>query len=399
MLTTATAITVIIVAGAYSAFHSVQAVKLYRQLLRERKSSPPIFGGPVKTIHTNETIETVFSIASIESIEPEETPSTESSTPDIGSAVAQTPLFQSFHGSLNDSGQLSRTLVPEELPTPEEDMIFGSATPVIAQLLPETETRKETQRHNLVGAGYHSRAAWLNLNPLRFVLAFAALVVAGFWLLVASPEMETWALCSVVLGPLLMWALPPLIVSSQAADRKIDIERGLPDVLDMLNILNMGVSQGLTVPATLNRISSEIGTVHPDLARELAIVNQQAKVGTLNQALRNFAQRIDSPEVSSFTSLLMQAQTTGTSISQALTDYSDSMRSSLRERADAMANAASFKLLFPTALCLMPSVFLFLLGPAIVDMSDFIQNTSGSLAETRSAAAETLAQQPTASRP
>ncbi len=64
-----------------------------------------------------------------------------------------------------------------------------------------------------------------------------------------------------------------------------------------------------------------------------------------------------------------------------------------------MANAASFKLLFPTALCLMPSVFLFLLGPAIVDMSDFIQNTSGSLAETRSAAAETLAQQPTASRP
>jgi tight adherence protein C len=93
---------------------------------------------------------------------------------------------------------------------------------------------------------------------------------------------------------------------------------------------------------------------------------------------------------------LTQSETTGTSIAQALKDYSDSMRNSLRERADARANAASFKLLFPTTLCLMPSVFLFLLGPAIVDMNDFFDNTAGTLTQGRDDAVQSLDRQPVA---
>ena len=159
-------------------------------------------------------------------------------------------------------------------------------------------------------------------------------------------------------------------------------------------MLNMGVSQGLTVPASLKRIGPEITNVHSALAQELKIVNQQANVSSLSDALRSFSKRVDSPEVSSFTSLLLQSEATGTSISQALSDYSDSMRSSLRERADSRANAASFKLLFPTAMCLMPSVFLFLLGPAIVEMTNFFENTAGSILSTRSQAIESLEQRP-----
>ena len=112
--------------------------------------------------------------------------------------------------------------------------------------------------------------------------------------------------------------------------------------------------------------------------------------------MRSFSARVDSPEVTSFTSLLLQSETTGTSISQALADYSDSMRSSLLERADSRANAASFKLLFPTALCLMPSVFLFLLGPAIVEMTNFFDNTAGSILSSRSEAIDSLDQRPVA---
>jgi tight adherence protein C len=114
----------------------------------------------------------------------------------------------------------------------------------------------------------------------------------------------------------------------------------------------------------------------------------------LFQALRSFGQRIDSPDVNSFTTLLMQSDATGTSISDSLTQYSDSIRSSLRERADSRANAASFKLLFPVALCLMPSVFLFLLGPAIVEMSDFFGTRAEALNTDRTTALESLRQQP-----
>ncbi len=52
-------------------------------------------------------------------------------------------------------------------------------------------------------------------------------------------------------------------------------------------------------------------------------------------------------------------------------DYSDSMRETMRQRSDQKANSATFKLLFPTVLCLMPAVYLFLLGPAVIQLADF----------------------------
>ncbi len=300
-------------------------------------------------------------------------------------------LFQDFRGLLNDSADNIPLPGPEDLPIRNDDFVFGPLTPSMAQLLPETDARREVQRKALLAAGYHSRAAWLNLSAIRFTLSFLAIVIVGFWLIVAPPAIEPWLLGLLVMAPLCMWALPPLIVAFRASERRIDIERGLPDVLDMMN---MGVSQGLTVPQSLRRISRELVEAHPALAEELRIVDQQSEVGNLPQALRNFSQRIDSPEVNSFTSLLVQSETTGTSISKALTEYSDSIRASLKERADARANAASFQLLFPVALLLMPSVFLFLLGPAIVQMSDFFNNRAGALQEDRREALQSLEQQP-----
>ena len=300
-------------------------------------------------------------------------------------------LFQDFRGLLAESADSLPLPAPEDLPIQNGEFVFGSLTPAIAQLLPETDGRREVQRKTLIAAGYHSRASWLNLSAIRFVLSFLALVIVGFWLIVAPPVIEPWLLGLLVMAPLFMWALPPLMVAFKASERKSDVERGLPDVLDMMN---MGVSQGLTVPQSLRRISTELVSSHPALAEELRIVDQQASIGSLPQALRNFGQRIESPEVSSFTSLLIQSETTGTSISRALSDYSDSIRASLKERADARANAASFQLLFPVALLLMPSVFLFLLGPAIVQMSDFFNNQAEGLQQDRRDALQSLDQQP-----
>jgi tight adherence protein C len=118
-------------------------------------------------------------------------------------------------------------------------------------------------------------------------------------------------------------------------------------------------------------VSRELDPVYPALSKELKIVTDQARVGTLDQALRGFSNRVDIPEVHSFTSLLIQTERMGTSMSEALTEHSDNMRESFRQRADERANAATFKLLFPTVLCLMPAVFMFLLGPAAIQLNDF----------------------------
>ena len=133
----------------------------------------------------------------------------------------------------------------------------------------------------------------------------------------------------------------------------------------------MCVSQGLTVPDSVARVAHDLKSVYPALAQELAIVVDQTQVGTMNEALTNFAERVDIPQVESFVSLITQTERMGTSVSDALTEYSDNMRESLRQRADERANQASFSLLFPTVLFLMPAVFLFLMGPAIIEMAKF----------------------------
>lgn len=300
-------------------------------------------------------------------------------------------LFQDFREILvGDVSNLPRPL-PEELPIHPDDLALGPATAAVAQLLPETERRRELQRKSLIAAGYRSRAAWINLAAVRFILAFFALTLLGALLIVAPPVFEPYVIGAIVVIPLLLWALPPLAVTFRASERTEDIERGLPDVMDMLN---MGVSQGLTLPVALKRVVSEITAVHPALASELLLVSQQTEVSSLTIALRNFGQRIESQEVSAFTSLLIQAETTGTSVSRALTDYSDSMRESLKERADSRANAASFQLLFPVSLCLMPSVFLFLMGPAIVQISDFYGTRSAELDQGREEALRVIDTEP-----
>jgi tight adherence protein C len=133
----------------------------------------------------------------------------------------------------------------------------------------------------------------------------------------------------------------------------------------------MCVSQGLTVTDSLKTISHDFETVYPALSQELKIVSEQSDIGTFQQALENLSHRVDVPEVHSFTSLLIQTERMGTSVSEALLEYSDSIRESLRQRADEKANQAAFKLLFPTVLCLMPAVYMFLLGPATMELSNF----------------------------
>jgi tight adherence protein C len=194
------------------------------------------------------------------------------------------------------------------------------------------------------------------------------LVMIGVLLVMLPRQLEVAAVGLLLFLPAMGWAVPRLVVRNQARERLSEIERGMPDMLDMLN---MCVSQGMTIPDSLSRVSRELRPVYPALAQELDIVSDQAKIGSLEHALVNFSARIDAPDVHSFTTLLIQTQRMGTSVSQALIDYSDNMRESLRQRADEKANTATFKLLFPTVSCLMPAVFLFLLGPAIIQLSDF----------------------------
>ncbi len=249
-----------------------------------------------------------------------------------------------------------------------KNMVFGPVTTTLASMLPESDDRRRELTRTLQNAGYYERHAWHNLAAIRYLGIFLPIIVCGLLLAFGPPRLEPYLIGAIVLLPIAGWALPTLIVRNKATARLKEISNGMPDMLDLLN---MCVSQGMTVSKSLGRVGNDLEPVYPALAKELRIVTEQARVGSLQQALTGFSQRVDVPEVHSFTSLIIQTDRMGTSMSEALVDYSDSMRETMRQRADQKATSATFKLLFPTVLCLLPAVYLFLLGPAIIQLSDF----------------------------
>ena len=266
----------------------------------------------------------------------------------------------------------SRTVfdeIDEEYPYADtDDYIFGSTTPVMASFVPTTDESRRSDTHHLRNAGYYAPHAWHNYTAIRYLGIVLPVIFFGVLLLIVPEQLEPWMMIGLLVGPMLGWALPSVYVNSKANRRLREISNGMPDMLDLLN---MCVSQGMTVPTALGRVGREITPVYPDLAKELGIVTEQARIGDLTHALKNFSARVDVPEVHSFTSLLTQTERMGTSVSEALAEHSDNIRESIRQRSDQKANSATFKLLFPTVFCLMPAVYLFLLGPAVVEMNRF----------------------------
>ncbi|WP_339742256.1 type II secretion system F family protein [uncultured Rubinisphaera sp.] len=251
------------------------------------------------------------------------------------------------------------------------DYQLGSTlTPALASLMPETDERKASLKKDLIQAGYYTPHAYDNFAAVRYLGLMVPIVVFGALLIAAPPAIEWIFILLIVVGAGLGWAMPRVFIRSKAAQRRKEIENALPDVIDLLN---MCVSQGMTLRSALARVSWEISETYPAMSEELRIVAEQADLSTTEHALMNLNERVDVPELHSLSSLLIQTERMGTNVSDSLTEYSDGMRATLQQRADQKANAATFKLLFPTVLCLMPAVFMFLLGPAVVDLSDFFQ--------------------------
>lgn len=297
------------------------------------------------------------------------------------SAQANGPAMPSLFDVLGKRQTAASLKLPrveaDETPLVESnDMVFGALTPVLSVMLPDSDERRAQAKRELQAAGYYKPHAHMNLAAVRYLCIMIPLILIGGLLLIVPPVLEKYVVVALILVPLLGWALPRLYVKGKAKERTGQIEHALPDMLDMLN---MCVSQGMTLPAALARVNQELPQAHPALYKELQIVAEQSRIGTMGQALENFSRRIDTPEVHSFTSLIIQTERMGTSVSTALAEYSDNMRAVIKQRADEKGNRAAFKLLFPTVLCLMPAVYMFLLGPSVIEVTKFVERDDNTL--------------------
>jgi tight adherence protein C len=135
----------------------------------------------------------------------------------------------------------------------------------------------------------------------------------------------------------------------------------------------MCMSGGVPLQSALMRVSDEMQSIHPDLAFELRVMGRQMEAASLDMAVGQFAARIDAPEVQSLAAILGQTERQGSGVAAAFELFADNVRLNRRQRSEEAGNKTAIKLLFPLVFCLAPPVFLMLLAPAAVELTDFVK--------------------------
>ncbi len=137
----------------------------------------------------------------------------------------------------------------------------------------------------------------------------------------------------------------------------------IPDALDLLTI---SVRAGLGFDAALGKVTEKMqGPLPDEFQRALA----ELRVGKARKdALRDIVNRTEVQALTSFIGAVIQAETLGVSISKVLQIQSEQLRIERRQRAEEMAAKAPIKMLFPLVGCIFPSIFIVILGPAIISI-------------------------------
>ena len=199
----------------------------------------------------------------------------------------------------------------------------------------------------------------------RFVVAT---VFGGLLLMVAIFSPNRWALGQTVLVVAIFTALgfffPQLWLQGRINARQKDIRKAMPDALDLLTIC---VEAGLGFEAAMSKVSEKWEN---QLSVALLRAIREIQLGKARRdALRDMAERIGIPEMTSFVAAVIQSEILGVSLAKVLRIQSDQMRVKRRQRAQEEAGQAPIKMIVPLALLIFPSIFIILLTPAAIQMS------------------------------
>ncbi len=131
------------------------------------------------------------------------------------------------------------------------------------------------------------------------------------------------------------------------------------------------IDAGLGLDQALLRIGQELDTSHPDIHEEFLQVNREQRAGRPRiEAWQNLADRTEIEEFSGFVAMLTQTDRFGTPIIQALSRFSEEIRTKRRQRAEEAAAKTKIKIIFPLVLCIFPCIFIVLLAPAVLSIMD-----------------------------
>jgi tight adherence protein C len=240
------------------------------------------------------------------------------------------------------------------------------ATP-LNRLVPASAAEVQKLQKKLMQAGFRSNHAPVIYRTIQLVtMAALPALIAMTCAILARPLSSAlfWILAAFVAG----FFAPRYILGRLIRSRQLRVRWGLADALDLMVI---SIEAGLGLNAAMMKVSSELKHVHHDISEEFELANLEIRVGReRDEALRNLAERTGVDDLRSLVAMLIQTDRFGTSIAKAIRVFSDSLRTKRRQRAEQAAQKAAVKLLFPLACFLFPTLFIAILGPALLQLMD-----------------------------
>lgn len=222
-------------------------------------------------------------------------------------------------------------------------------------------------KRKLVRAGFRSRDAMLVFLFMQLVLPLIIFAVLALFLLVLSPPEKLTGLQALLVCMffgILAGLLPNLYVKNKTQARLEILRKTLPDAFDLMVIC---AEAGLSLDATLDRVSREIMPASPDLGEELVLTGVELSfLPERATALRALADRAPLPGIQALVSTLIQTEKYGTPLAHALRILSGELREERMMRAEEKAARLPAVLTVPMILFILPPLFCVLIGPAAI---------------------------------
>ena len=165
-------------------------------------------------------------------------------------------------------------------------------------------------------------------------------------------------------GLILGYLAPQMVVARRIKKRQKEILLALPSALDLLTI---SVEAGLSFDAALTRVVEKYNNA---FSRELSIMLNEVRLGRPRlEALDDVGRRCKVEELSNFIQAIIQSEQLGVGVANVLRIQSEEIRRKRRQRAEEQGQKAPLKMLFPMVGCIFPTLFIVLLGPAVIEVA------------------------------
>ena len=281
--------------------------------------------------------------------------------------LASSPAVDPVQARLNQLGTMqAKNLEELELQAPLMDRtlrpFMARISGRVSRMASTSFTQQTEKRLALAGNPGDLRVAdWMGIKTIGAVVggvAFVALFVFPGPIKALSFPLN---LLMPLVGLYLGYALPEFWLGGRVKRRQKEILLQIPDALDLLTI---SVRAGLGFDGALGKVVEKLkGPLTEEFRRALA----EIRVGKPRRdALRDIVPRTEVSALTNFIGAIIQAEQLGVSISKVLQVQSEQLRIERRQRAEEMAAKAPIKMLFPLVGCIFPSLFIVILGPAII---------------------------------